>query len=896
MEPEYAQELRTEEIVQTHLPEGTPEESVKRMAVLFTDIVASSRFFQTFGDIAGRRMLKEHEAIATPPILEHGGVVVKMLGDSLMAYFFHPWEAVKAAIKIQNRLREFNGGKGRQEHIHVRIGVHFGEGIVEEEDIFGDVVNMAAKFLPLVNGDEIGISRAVYEHVQTIPTLRFETVTIPIRENFPQGFQLYKVDWDETVDLEPLTKTLVLFRPLFALGKANFHRIWERFLRDRSDLLGTAIEKEAVLQDGSLAVIVNEPSRSLSAAKNVIEHLQLSLGMDGQVYLPLQIIIDIGPFLRGGRMELDDLRVAWEEIEPGRVYVSSIAGHIIKSRGVLHGVLPASGDRQQSFYPISMGESGARENCLFLYQNALIQGDLSPCFYCGDRRHPAAQCPSKRLTEPTNTIGKIGYLPLEKMNRLFFSCLNENGLETGPHHGDGADPNTPSTWPYYSFYELRSVYQLRLFRSVWNSREEDWNKVREGKGEKNHGGLVWIAQDCLRVSNLEQAESILKESLGKEPDDYKTLCAMGFLHVEKDDLSQAKFYFKKALDRCQTTPQRTLLLFLLSRVHQLQGDQVRAEEMIRRILRYNPHCAEAVYEDILLQFRKGKEAIALHQLLKLIRKNREYFVNAAMDPELAKYREIIHPKLKALLDETREEAGKVVDKAREELLDLKTWLGDEERETKDAEAMLSKIEELSKVDSFFSHMDILHYGTNLVGIGRSTLEERRRRIARILREQAERHERCSRYVKGFPYRFLVATLSQDLGRLHARIATKWGAEDSEEPSKFKDILRETEEISKEITEIEAKLQRVEVIRRLLVFLSRFLKKTLIFQSANLLVSIILFPIVTYYLNLLLPGLNIASQDIWLYQKSVLSLGSVSGLLLALLTSGTDSGARQALQR
>jgi class 3 adenylate cyclase/tetratricopeptide (TPR) repeat protein len=897
MDSAPAQVLKTVDTAPLKPPDGSlPEESIKRMAVLFTDIVASSRFFQTFGDMAGRKMLKEHEEIASPPILEHGGVVVKMLGDSLMAYFFHPWEAVKAAIKIQKRLQEFNRGKNPQERIRVRIGVHFGEGILEEDDIFGDVVNMAAKFLPFVNGDEVGISHAVLEHIRSIATLRFETVTLPERESFPKGFHLYRVQWAEGVDLDPLTKTLILFRPVFAVGKASFRKAWERLLNERSRILWSGKEKEVVLPDQSLAVIIKDPSNSLSAAKSMVDYLQLNLGMDGQLYLPLQIVIDIGPFLRGNKMELEDLRVHWEELDPGSIYVSAPAYHILKSRGALPEIVQPPEEIPQPFYRVPTAGGERRENVLFLYQHAMIQGDLSPCFYCGGRNHTAERCPSKRLTEPTNAISKIGYLPLEKVNKLFFACLNEDGLASGPHHGDGADLCSPSFWAYYAFYELKSVYQLRLFRTAWSTREEDWNKVKEGKGEKNHGGLVWIAQDCIRVSNLTQAESILKESLGKEPEDYKPLCAMGFLHVERDNLSQAKFYFKKALDRCQTTPQRIMLLFLLSRVYQLQGDQVRGEDMIRRILRYNPHCAEAIYEDVLFQFRKGKEAIGLHQLVKLIKKNREYFVNAIIDPELSKHRELIHPKIKALLEETREEANKIVEKAREELLDLKRWLGDDERETTDAEALLSKIEELSKVNSFFSHLDILHYGTSLVGIGRSTLEERRRRISRILKELAERHERCSRYVRNFPYRFLVKSISEELALLHGLISTRWGGTESGEPSKFKDILQETEKLSTEMTDLEARLQRLELLRRLLLFMSRFLKKTLIFQSANLLVAIILFPIVTYYLNLLLPGLNIASHDIWLYQKSVLSLGSISGLLLALVTSGGDAGPKQALQR
>jgi class 3 adenylate cyclase/tetratricopeptide (TPR) repeat protein len=886
-----SQEMKRDGGVETAAVWETHEDSIRRMAVLFTDIVGSSRFFKTFGDVAGRRMLKEHEGIATPPILEHGGVVVKMLGDSLMAYFFHPLEAVKSAIKIQQRFREFNSRKALQEDIHVRIAVHFGDGILEEEDIFGDVVNMAAKFLPLVGGDEVCISHAVYVEIQSVSNLGFERLAPS--DGLPDGLQLYRVNWAENLELDPLMKTLLFMKPLFALAKTNFRRTWELFLKERAQVLASAVEVESLRPDRSLALILREPALSLPAVRNSLEFLRLNLGMDGSLYLPLQIVIDIGPFLRGEKLEVGDLRAEWEQLEPGQVHVSAPAYHILKSRGALSGLSSTPDGRSHRFYRVKVREEERKESCLFLYQNTMIHGDLSPCFYCGDRRHPAARCPSKKLTDMSDAIARVGYLPLDDINQLFLACLKEDGLAKDPPQEDRYDLSDTSSWAFRSFYELRSIYQLRGFRTVWNGWGKDWDKVREGKGGNDRGGLVWIAQDCIRVSNLDQAETILRDSLAREPEDYKPLCAMGFLHVEKDDFTQAKFYFKKALDRCQTNPQRVLVLFLLSRVHQIQGDLARAEEQIRRVLQYSPHCAEALYEDILLQFRKGKDAIAVHQLMKLVRRDRNYYIHALIDPELAGVRELVHPKIKALLAETREQASSIVRQASDELSDLMRWLGDDEPETKDAEALLTKIVELSKVDSYFSQHDILHYGTNVVGMGRRSLEERKKKIGRILKELEARHARCIRYVNGFPYRFLVGSFAQALSVIQAPLGQRWGVD---EPvvgtGKFKDVLRETERFSEELTEIESRLQRMEILRKLLLFLGRFFKRMLIFQSANLMVAIILFPIIAYYLNLLLPGMNISSQNIWPYQKTVLSLGAVSGLLLALLTSGANPGSGQ----
>src|SRR4030042_601036 len=85
----------------------TPE-SIQRMAVLFTDIVGSTGFFKARGNLAGREMLQRHQNIVSPAIIEFGGSVVKFLGDSVLAYFLNPKEALKAGIRIQESFEKYN--------------------------------------------------------------------------------------------------------------------------------------------------------------------------------------------------------------------------------------------------------------------------------------------------------------------------------------------------------------------------------------------------------------------------------------------------------------------------------------------------------------------------------------------------------------------------------------------------------------------------------------------------------------------------------------------------------------------------------------------------------------------------------------------------------------------
>src|SRR6187397_3217119 len=75
-----------------------------RIAVFFTDVVGSTTYFDRFGDTAGLLLLHRHDNLVMRAVEEFRGVVVKTIGDSVMAEFPDPVSAVRAAISIQKRL------------------------------------------------------------------------------------------------------------------------------------------------------------------------------------------------------------------------------------------------------------------------------------------------------------------------------------------------------------------------------------------------------------------------------------------------------------------------------------------------------------------------------------------------------------------------------------------------------------------------------------------------------------------------------------------------------------------------------------------------------------------------------------------------------------------------
>src|SRR5271154_3002264 len=113
-------------------------------AILAVDVVAYSRLMGE--DEAGAaRAVREHREATRPIVADHGGRIVKTMGDGLLLEFPSVVAAVECAIAIQKLMVERNVGVPETRRIVYRVGVNLGDVLVEGDDIVGDGVNIAAR-------------------------------------------------------------------------------------------------------------------------------------------------------------------------------------------------------------------------------------------------------------------------------------------------------------------------------------------------------------------------------------------------------------------------------------------------------------------------------------------------------------------------------------------------------------------------------------------------------------------------------------------------------------------------------------------------------------------------------------------------------------------------------
>jgi eukaryotic-like serine/threonine-protein kinase len=180
------------------------------VTMMFTDLAGSTSFFDQFGDTAGVKWIEEHNSIVFPQVEKHKGTVVKTIGDSVMAYFPNPVAAVKAGGDILRAIHLANAKRDPKDKMYVRIALHHGLGYLRGGDVFGDVVNVAARIAKSCLPAQILVSEAVYLGANESAGIEFKPVASVQFRGKTSTEQLYEVAWTDDATYAELRK---LFPP-----------------------------------------------------------------------------------------------------------------------------------------------------------------------------------------------------------------------------------------------------------------------------------------------------------------------------------------------------------------------------------------------------------------------------------------------------------------------------------------------------------------------------------------------------------------------------------------------------------------------------------------------------------------------------------------------------------
>jgi TolB-like protein/class 3 adenylate cyclase/Flp pilus assembly protein TadD len=162
-------------------------------AILAADVVGYSRLMAVDEKGTHARLKALRQDFLEPKVAEHKGRVVKLMGDGALVEFASVVDAVECAAAVQQGVAERQAALPEDQRIAFRIGINIGDIIIEDDDIYGDGVNVAARLEQLAEPGGICVSRTVYNHVKNKVAFGFEPMGEHRVKNIPEPVVAYRV-------------------------------------------------------------------------------------------------------------------------------------------------------------------------------------------------------------------------------------------------------------------------------------------------------------------------------------------------------------------------------------------------------------------------------------------------------------------------------------------------------------------------------------------------------------------------------------------------------------------------------------------------------------------------------------------------------------------------------
>jgi TolB-like protein len=171
---------------------------------MFTDLAGYTALTQR-NEALAMQLLEEHRRIVRPFFPKHNGREIKTIGDAFLVEFASALEATRCAFDIQQSLNELNSSRPEDRRALARVGIHLGDVIHDQNDVYGDAVNIASRIEPLASPGGICVSEQVYSQIKN--KFEFPLTTLGKRnlKNVNEPVEVFRVilPWEKKSEREP---------------------------------------------------------------------------------------------------------------------------------------------------------------------------------------------------------------------------------------------------------------------------------------------------------------------------------------------------------------------------------------------------------------------------------------------------------------------------------------------------------------------------------------------------------------------------------------------------------------------------------------------------------------------------------------------------------------------
>ena len=293
-------------------------------AILAADVVGYSRLMGA--DEAGtlQRLKALRSELVQPRITGHGGRIVKVMGDGLLAEFPSVVEAVQCAVEIQSSLVGREGDLPEERRIALRIGVNLGDVIHEGADIYGEGVNVAARLEALAEPGGVCISRAVRDQVRDKLDIQLKDKGEVTVRNIERPVRIFFVEIHDQAVEEPCMLRADVRS--FALLMGDHPAQENNDLRKARGLFLRAIERSKgvplALVGDAIGATFDSAADAVAGAREALEAVAAwNSGVDAERRIQFRVGIDLADTTAAGGTGGNDALSAEIAAGPGEVCV-----------------------------------------------------------------------------------------------------------------------------------------------------------------------------------------------------------------------------------------------------------------------------------------------------------------------------------------------------------------------------------------------------------------------------------------------------------------------------------------------------------------------------------------------------------------------------------------------
>ncbi len=168
--------------------------------VMFADVAGSTAIYENLGDVEARDRISKALNMLISICTRHKGVLVKTIGDEILVYFHDVDLSILAAAAIQETMEDHRSPE--TVGLSIRIGMHYGSVIYEDNDIFGDTVNVAARVVAMTKARQILFTSELANRISSpelsYKTRQYDRIRVKGKEEL---LDVYLYSWEEESDI-----------------------------------------------------------------------------------------------------------------------------------------------------------------------------------------------------------------------------------------------------------------------------------------------------------------------------------------------------------------------------------------------------------------------------------------------------------------------------------------------------------------------------------------------------------------------------------------------------------------------------------------------------------------------------------------------------------------------